>query len=172
MNEASFEIEQVKLTQDHIRLVGGYLQKCVLALFNRSRFHDASKFSKEEWPGFLVATQNLKNCTYGSDEYKAFLEQLKPTLDHHYASNRHHAEHYDDSSLASMTLLDLIEMLCDWLAATARHNDGDIYKSIEINQSRFGYSDEIKSILTNTVNELVGGEKMKPLKQAEKEFKL
>ena len=39
-------------------------------------------------------------------------------------------------------------------AATLRHNDGDILKSIEINQKRFGYSDDLKAILLNTVKEL------------------
>lgn len=50
-----------------------------------------------------------------------------------------------------MNLVDIIEMLCDWKAATLRHADGDIYKSIEINQKRFGYSDELKSIFINTI---------------------
>ena len=45
----------------------------------------------------------------------------------------------------------LLEMLCDWIAATKRHNNGDIRKSIEINQKRFGYSDELKQILFNTL---------------------
>lgn len=176
----SFEMEQVRRTQEHIRLVGGYLQKCVLSLFNRSRFHDASKFSEEEWLGFLESTEHLKSCTYGSDAYKAFLKDLQPTLDHHYANNKHHPEHFvkwscngcfteyqgempdrceqcgysqmqREPDIAQMTLLDLLEMLCDWIAATARHADGDILKSIEINQKRFGYSDELKAIMNNTV---------------------
>ena len=50
-----------------------------------------------------------------------------------------------------MNLIDVIEMLCDWKAATMRHADGDIKKSIEINQKRFGYSDELKAILLNTI---------------------
>ena len=50
-----------------------------------------------------------------------------------------------------MNLVDLIEMICDWKAASERHADGDIYKSIEINQKRFGYSDELKQILKNTI---------------------
>lgn len=53
-----------------------------------------------------------------------------------------------------MNLVDLIEMLCDWVAATKRHEDGDILKSLEINQKRFGYSDEFKNILKNTLSVL------------------
>ena len=50
-----------------------------------------------------------------------------------------------------MNLVDLIEMICDWTAATLRHDTGDIVKSIEINQKRFNYSDELKEIFLNTV---------------------
>ena len=49
-------------------------------------------------------------------------------------------------------LIDLIEMICDWKAASERHADGNVYKSIEINQERFGYSDELKNIFNNTVD--------------------
>jgi len=49
-----------------------------------------------------------------------------------------------------MDLLDLVEMLCDWKAATERHKDGDLLRSIEQNQKRFLYSDELKQILINT----------------------
>jgi hypothetical protein len=44
-----------------------------------------------------------------------------------------------------------LEMIADWKAASLLHTDGDIFKSIEINQKRFGYSDELKSIFNNTV---------------------
>jgi hypothetical protein len=56
-----------------------------------------------------------------------------------------------DKGLHGMSLLDILEMLCDWKAATLRHHDGDIRRSIEINQGRFGYSDELKQILLNTL---------------------
>ena len=55
-----------------------------------------------------------------------------------------------------MNLLDIVEMLCDWKAATMRHNDGNLSKSIEINQERYGYSDELKSIFIKTARELDG----------------
>ena len=58
------------------------------------------------------------------------------------------------SPVRGMSLFDILEMLCDWDAATRRHQDGSILRSIEINQRRFGYSDELKQILLNTVAEL------------------
>jgi rubrerythrin len=56
-------------------------------------------------------------------------------------------------TLKGMTLVDLVEMICDWKAASMRHENGDIIKSIELNRERFGYSDEMKEILLNTVKE-------------------
>jgi hypothetical protein len=40
--------------------------------------------------------------------------------------------------------------LCDWKAATLRHADGDLGRSILQNADRFGYGDEILGLLLNT----------------------
>jgi hypothetical protein len=119
-------------------------------LQQRQMEHDQSKLVSPEVEIFDEYTPKLKNSTYGSEEYKSFLAGMKPALEHHYAKNNHHPEHYADG-IKGMSLLDLIEMICDWKAATLRHNDGDIRKSIEINQKRFGYSDELKQIFLNTL---------------------
>ena len=116
----------------------------------RAAAHDNSKFSELEANLFIEMTPKLKNSTYGSEEYKQFLKDLKPALDHHYKYNRHHPE-YHKEGIKGMSLVDLIEMICDWLAATERHADGNIFKSIEINQGRFNYSDELKQIFINTI---------------------
>jgi hypothetical protein len=65
-----------------------------------------------------------------------------------------HDEGIPQSMLRGMSLLDLIEMAMDWWAASMRHNDGNVFKSVEINQKRFGYSDELKQILMNTYVEM------------------
>jgi len=141
--------EVKKETKKHIRRVGYFLLEIQKMLFNRSQEHDESKLSKLELPIFIEFTPKLKGCTYGSKEYKEYLKAMKPALDHHYANNRHHPEHFA-TGIKEMNLVDLIEMLCDWRAATERHADGDILKSIEINQKRFGYSDELKQMFINT----------------------
>lgn len=87
--------------------------------------------------------------TYGSDEYKKCLQAIKPALDHHYANNSHHPEHYKQG-IDDMDLLDLVEMLADWKAASERHNDGNILKSIEINGKRFEMSPQLIRIFENT----------------------
>jgi hypothetical protein len=59
-----------------------------------------------------------------------------------------------DLGINGMSLLDLVEMFCDWKAATERHADGDIKRSIEINQKRFNMTPQLASILENTRKEL------------------
>jgi hypothetical protein len=98
-------------------------------------------------------TPKLRDSTYGSDEYKGFLKDMGAALQHHYANNSHHPEHYPNG-INGMSLLDVIEMLADWKAATSRHADGDIQKSLEINKARFGISDQLAEMLANTVKEL------------------
>ena len=55
------------------------------------------------------------------------------------------------SSINRMNLFDLLEMFIDWTAASQRHADGDINKSIEINTARFALSPQLVEILKNTI---------------------
>jgi hypothetical protein len=140
-------------TWTHIHTVQKYLGKVINILLCRSHEHDQSKLRSHEKELFDKYTPLLKDCTYGSDQYKQFLVDLKPALDHHYSVNNHHPEFFVDG-IKDMSLIELIEMICDWKAASERHVDGDIRKSIEINQKRFGYSDELKQIFLNTLKYL------------------
>jgi len=137
-------------TLKHMQNVGKFINIIIRDLINRKENHDKTKLSDFEKPIFDEYTPKLKNCTYGSDEYKEYLKEMGVALKHHYENNRHHPERFENG-ISDMTLVDLIEMICDWKAATLRHDDGDIIKSIEINQKRFGYSDELKNIFINTV---------------------
>ena len=138
-------------TDIHIDLVVKYLGIIRHQLFVRGCEHDFSKKNSPELEVFDVYTPKLKGTTYGSDEYKLCLTEIKTVLDYHYSCNRHHPEHHKNG-INDMNLIDIIEMFCDWFAATKRHADGDIMKSIEINEKRFGISEQLKCILQNTVN--------------------
>ncbi len=141
-------------TYEHIGVVRSYLMTVVKELLDRADGHDASKLVDPERETFDIYTPKLRDTTFGSDEYKGFLVGMGEGLQHHYANNRHHPEHHDDG-LDGMTLMDLIEMICDWLAATRRHADGDIRRSIEVNQERFDYDNQLKRILHNTIDVLL-----------------
>jgi hypothetical protein len=129
--------------------VRNYLNAVIRELLTRSEQHDQSKLEPPEVEAYDAITDQLRGLTYGSEKYRAVLRAHKPAIDHHYRVYRHHPEHFAQG-YREMTLIDLLEMLCDWKAAGLRHADGDLYKSLAINQQRFGYSDELATILTNT----------------------
>lgn len=140
-------------TLAHIRRVQQLLNGCIGNLLARGERHDASKLASPEVEVFTEFTPKLKNSTYGSDEYKSFLAQMKPALDHHYANNDHHPEFWP-GGIWDMSLLSVLEMLCDWKAASERHSDGSIMRSIDINIERFQIPNGMRSFLKNTVVEL------------------
>lgn len=140
-------------TFSHVRRVGHLMLDVVENLQRRSMRHDDSKFSPEEFPAFAKSTPKLRALTYDSPEYKVALDDLGPALDHHYAHNRHHPQYFE-SGVQGMDLLDLIEMLADWKAATERHHNGSIERSIVGNIKRFKYSREMAILLAKTAANL------------------
>jgi hypothetical protein len=138
-------------TVKHINDVRFFMQGVTAELLNRMTNHDKSKLESPEKEYFDEYTPILKELKYGSQEYKDSLAKLRPALDHHYANNSHHPEHYEEG-VDGMDLLDLLEMMCDWKAATSRTKDGDIQRSLEINKSRFNISNQLYKVLQNTVD--------------------
>lgn len=145
-------------THEHIAVVRGLLLGAVKELLDRAHRHDRSKLQEPERSVFDEATPKLRELEYGSDEYRSTLAHMQEALDHHYRHYRHHPEHHPNG-IADMTLIDMLEMLVDWIAAGRRHaSGGDPYASIEINAKRFGYGPEIERLLRNTVAALEAAE--------------
>ena len=138
-------------TLRHIKKVNQYLIFAAKELLDRATRHDDSKLLSPEVEVFDEFTEKLHGLSYGSPEYTATLEKIKPALEHHYAKNSHHSEHYPNG-IDGMDLFDLTELLFDWKAATERHDDGNLIKSLEINKKRYNISDQLYSILRNTVD--------------------
>jgi hypothetical protein len=143
----------VLATLQHSRRVDELLLQMVRDVQDRMTRHDLSKMEEPELSVFDEYTPKLRDSTYGSEEYKGFLAEMKVALDHHYASNRHHPEHFEDG-VDGMTLVDLMEMLADWKAATERHADGSLSDSLRIQKERFDLSPQLVSVLANTALEL------------------
>ena len=80
----------------HISKVQNRIDEILDNLDVRRMAHDASKLLPPEKEAFdsLGPPEEMAKLTYGSDEYKARLRQIKPAIDHHYAKNDHHPEHY------------------------------------------------------------------------------
>lgn len=124
-----------------------------MEILERAKVHDNSKLEAPEKTLFDVLTPRLSGLGYGSEEYNKCLEELKPALDHHYANNSHHPEHFKNG-VSDMNLFDIVELFMDWKASTERHNDGNIRKSIDYNKKRFKLSTQLCSIFKNTVEKL------------------
>lgn len=137
-------------TMQHKNTVYCIISTVIKKLVERQFDHDNSKLESPELEIFAEYGPKLKDTTYGSNKYDTYLQEMKIALQHHYANNRHHPEHFQEG-VKNMTLIDLVEMFCDWYAASLRHDDGNIYKSIEINKDRFNMSDDLSQIFKNTI---------------------
>lgn len=164
----------------HIQKVQRYMLAFATQLIERAMAHDASKLESPEKEFFDRYTPLLASLEYGSLEYGQALEDLRPALGHHYKANSHHPEHYmyyecggcfarysaemkggkcpkcgydifeQGTGVYGMNLLDIVEMLCDWKAASERHQTGNFEKSLEINAARFNLQRQLVVIFENT----------------------
>jgi hypothetical protein len=137
----------------HIHAVRVDLDEAIVNLMDRALQHDRSKLSSPERESLDRLGPQSENVRYGSSEYEQQRQANASILEEHYAKNRHHPEHWK-AGIQGMSLLDLLEMLADWHAATCRDENSDLLRSIAINQERFGYSDELRMIFENTAREM------------------
>jgi Family of unknown function (DUF5662) len=141
-------------TLAHIQKIQTLLNAVINNLIIRRNGHDASKLESPEVEWFDRYEDELRSHDYNTPGYWGVLEHLKPATDHHFAVNSHHPEHFKNG-IQGMSFLDLIEMLCDWKAASQRRpNPMTMLEALEVNQKRFGYTDEVKQLFANTIREL------------------
>ena len=132
--------------QSHCDRIKLNITKCLKELTDRMNTHDDSKYSAEEFKLYDTYGKLLHDCEYGSDEYNEYKKKLGPALDHHFSVNRHHPEHFE-GGIKDMNLIDLLEMVCDWISAQDENPnlDGFIY-----NKDKFSISDQLYQVLLNT----------------------
>lgn len=133
----------------HKQWVAENMQVVASDLFQRAAVHDNSKFEPEEFEPYDRLFPELQKYAYGSPELKAVYEQLGAALQHHLKVNRHHPEYHEDG-ISGMNLIDLIEMVCDWLAASKRSKT-NIFQGLLINKERYGISDQLYEVIWNTL---------------------
>ncbi|ACU73936.1 hypothetical protein Caci_5076 [Catenulispora acidiphila DSM 44928] len=148
-------------TLRHSLRVAELMGQPVKELMDRSVHHDLSKTREPERATYDQYVPRLRAAVYGSEEHAELVEAMGEGLRHHHAHNRHHPEHFP-RGVHDMTLVDLIEMLADWKAATERteHADqsgegdqderGDLAHTLELNCERFGIAPQLMEILANT----------------------
>jgi hypothetical protein len=140
-------------TKNHIARVYELCSTLAYALIKRGLEHDASKLCTPEKECFDKYSSLLKTLKFGSPEYNKSLEGLQVALKHHYKNNSHHPEHYPNG-IEGMSLLDLVEMFCDWVAAGERTKDGSFEESVKVGSKRFNMDSQMKQIFLNTYEEL------------------
>lgn len=150
---ATVPYDSTKDTITHIQNVRSKILKVIGDLMSRAFVHDASKLEPPEKEYYDKFTPMLWGLEYGSDAYRNVLRKMQPGIDHHYSVSRHHPEYFPDG-IDGMNLVDILEMLLDWKAASERHKTGDILKSIDINVERFKISPQLAQILKNTATYL------------------
>ena len=144
--------DYVKDLVDHKRRVATYMLLVAYELSKRAAIHDNSKFTEQEFKAYELAFPELQKHAYGSPEFQAALDTIKPAIAHHYAANDHHPEYFEQG-INDMNLVQLVEMACDWLAASER-SQKDVKAGLEINRERFGIDEQLYGVIKNTLDAL------------------
>lgn len=116
--------------------------------------HDRSKYSEPELSTYNTFIPKLREAKYGSPEYNAIRDKMfEQGLKHHFQVNRHHPEHFD-GDFNRMNLIDLLEMVCDWYAASLKSDTG-FEEGLQINADKFNMSPLLVNILMNTYKDVI-----------------
>ena len=153
-------------TRQHQQYVAGYMIECAKKLLDRATCHDASKLAEPEIESYIdpVWVLNNEDIEYGSERYKEVTARMGEGWEHHKAVNDHHVEHWSLSGhpelpindpIRYMDMFALLEMLCDWVAASKRKGN-DPALPIDHIKKKIGYGldPQLESILRNTLDKI------------------
>lgn len=124
----------------HQGLVRAHMGKLAQNLGNHALGHDLSKLGLDEFGGFVAVNRTAREHPYSSEEYKASLKG-NAVIDLHFSRNRHHPE-FHENGVADMGLLDIIEMVCDWKAASETYGMTSFQDAMQTQVKRFGLTAE------------------------------
>lgn len=147
------QVDTARKTLEHIRKVQMHMADVMVNLQNRMLAHDLSKLRPDELAGFARLNSRLETIEYGTKAYQAALDEAEDAVSLHYQRNRHHPQ-YHENGVADMTLLDLLEMLADWYAASQYTKDGSLRRSLDVNKVRFNIPPLLARMLDQTALEL------------------
>jgi Family of unknown function (DUF5662) len=136
-------------TLAHIHRVRDHIGTFVAGMLARAAAHDASKLSEPEKSAFDRLLPLLRGVPYGSAEYDGIEAGMAAAIAHHYRANSHHPEHHGEGGIAGMDLFDVVEMVCDWMAAAERHPADGV--RLDINTVKFGIEPQLAAIIANTL---------------------
>lgn len=116
----------------------------------RADHHDDSKLDYPEL-GWLVAMDKEGRVPYGSDAYFEKQKRWECFFKHHYDGNTHHPDHFGLEGTHGMTIIDLVEMMCDIISYSDELESTKVFDLVNEQAERFGLSEELADILKNTI---------------------
>jgi hypothetical protein len=142
----------IDLINNHKSKVKRLVDTIIADLSLRGIVHDNSKFDKDELLLNIKYGKKSMACKFGSKKYLYYREKSKRASESHYKKkkNRHHPEHFKDG-INGMTLVDIMEMVLDWRAATENHRvPTSLNVSIEMARKKYSIDDQLVKIIYNT----------------------
>ena len=103
----------------------------------RAEKHDDSKLRPPE-VNWLIQMDKEPFAKYGTPEYFEKQKRWEKFFKHHYKKNRHHPDHYGELGIYGMTIVDLVEMMCDIVSYCEELHANEASKIIEEQRKRFG----------------------------------
>lgn len=145
-------------TLDHIKRVNELLIDVAKEFLDRAVKHDSTKIIEPELSGFDMLDPDFRKLKYGSPEYYDVINkpEVQEAIKHHHSHNSHHTEYYEKGAMG-MDLFDLLEMVCDWKAASERNLGSDFEEHMKYNFERFNIPPDLQVILANTIRRLFLG---------------
>ncbi len=149
---------------EHKRRVARLMMGVAKELLDRAERHDDSKLNPAEACHYVepVWALNHEDVEYGSPQYVELTGQMGQGLLHHYRNNDHHPEYYtrgmvcdDFDPVSCMSLIALLEMVCDWVAAAERKGN-DPALALEQMQKKYDVSEQLANVIRNTLTKVVG----------------
>lgn len=143
------QIETEEYIKGHISRVRRHIDTFIQLLIRRAENHDKSKLEEPELSWWKEMDKEPR-YPYGSEEYKQKIKKWDKVFKHHYKYNRHHPEHYE-YGVSEMTLIDIVEMMCDWLGYKDTTTVTEALKVCDDQMARYNISEELRQIIFNTL---------------------
>lgn len=143
------QIETEEYIKGHISRVRSHINTFIQLLIRRAENHDKSKLEEPELSWWKEMDKEPR-YPYGSEEYKQKIKRWDKVFKHHYKYNRHHPEHYE-YGVSEMTLIDIVEMMCDWLGYKDTTTVTEALKVCDEQMARYDISEELRQIIFNTL---------------------
>lgn len=143
------QIETEEYIKGHISRVRRHIDTFIQLLIRRAENHDKSKLEEPELSWWKEMDKEPR-YPYGSEEYKQKIKRWDKVFKHHYKYNRHHPEHYE-YGVSEMTLIDIVEMMCDWLGYKDTTTVTEALKVCDEQMARYDISEELRQIIFNTL---------------------